>query len=87
MQRDKEERLPEWEELASVAMSVQNMYLTCTANNIGCYWSSPEQKEYISEFCKMGKGEKCLGLFYMGYYDKQLPVSNRTPIEDKTDWL
>ena len=41
MQRDLEERIPEWEEIASVACAVQNMYLTCAAYEIGSYWSSP----------------------------------------------
>ena len=35
MQRDPEERVPEWEELAAVACAVQNMWFTCTAFGIG----------------------------------------------------
>lgn len=87
LHRDEAERIPEWEELASVAMAVQNMYLTCTANKIGCYWSSPKLIKYINEFYKMSEKEKCIGLFYMGYYEKNLPQSKRKPIEDKTIWL
>ena len=37
MQRDAKESIPEWEEIAATAMAVQNMWLTCTANDIGCY--------------------------------------------------
>lgn len=87
MQRDKEERLPEWEEIAAVAMAVQNMYLTCTAYNIGCYWSSPKLIKYMNEFYEMNEGEKCLGIFYMGYYDKDLPTIKRTPTKDRCTWL
>ena len=37
----KEQRLPEWEEISAVAMSVQNMHLmTTTLDRVGGYWSS-----------------------------------------------
>ena len=36
MDRNTENLIPEWEEIAAVSMSVQNMWLTCTANEIGC---------------------------------------------------
>ena len=42
MQRDPGERIPEWEELASVACAVQNMWLSATSYGIGAYWSSPK---------------------------------------------
>ena len=45
MNRDKQNRLPEWEEIAAVSMAVQNMWLTCYANNIGCYLSTPGFKD------------------------------------------
>lgn len=59
-------RVPEWEELAATAMAVQNMYLTCTANNVGCYWSSPAYISYLSDFLQLSGNQRCLGLFYMG---------------------
>jgi hypothetical protein len=34
----------------------------------------------------MNEGEKCLGFFYMGYYDGEVPEVNRTPITDKVIW-
>ena len=46
MKRDKQNRLPEWEEIAAVSMAVQNMWLTCYANNIGCYLSTPGSVSY-----------------------------------------
>ena len=42
LNRSQEDFIPEWEEISAVAMSVQNMWLTCSANNLGCYWSSPK---------------------------------------------
>ena len=58
--------VPEWEEIAAVSMAVQNMYLTCTANNIGCYWSSPKIVEELKDSLTIEENQQCLGLFYMG---------------------
>lgn len=58
--------VPEWEEIAAVSMAVQNMYLTCTANNIGCYWSSPKLVDHLKESLTIQEKQKCLGLFYIG---------------------
>ncbi|MBL1219758.1 nitroreductase [Chryseobacterium sp. L7] len=58
--------VPEWEEIAAVSMAVQNMYLTCTANNVGCYWSSPAIVNHLKESLTIEENQKCLGLFYMG---------------------
>ena len=87
MERDELERVPEWEEIAATAMAVQNMWLMCTELNIGCYWSSPALISYMDEFIDMPKNQKCLGLFYMGYYDEALPEGQRTSLDDKLTWL
>lgn len=87
MQRDEKERLPEWEEIASTAMAVQNMWLYCTEKGIGSYWSSPGIISRMDQFFDMAPGERCLGLFYMGYTDMELPEGMRQPIADKVVWL
>lgn len=87
MMRDAQQRVPEWKELAAVACAVENMWLSCTAYGIGCYWSSPESVVKGPELLKLAEGEKCLGLFYMGYYDNPLPPTPRDPIETKTTWI
>jgi len=88
MQRDPKERIPEWEEIASTAMAVQNMWLTCTAHSVGCYWSSPGLINYVGDFFEFEEGERCLGFFYLGNYDKELDFSSkRNPISDKTKWM
>lgn len=58
--------VPEWEEIAAVSMAVQNMYLTCTAHNVGCYWSSPAIVNHLRASLTIEENQKCLGLFYMG---------------------
>ena len=87
MQRDKQERVPEWEELAAVACAVQNMWLSCTACNIGCYWSTPQSILEADEFLGLKEGERCLGLFYMGYHDMPSLPGKRSPVEDKVEWI
>lgn len=86
MQRDPKESVPEWEEIAATAMAVQNMWLCCTEMGIGSYWSSPGLITYMDEFFEMEQGEKCLGFFYMGYYEGDLLEVTRSPIEDKVVW-
>ena len=87
MKRDEKERIPEWEEIASVACAVQNMYLTCTAQGIGSYWSSTKVALEANEFLGLENGEKCLGLFYMGYHDLPELPGKRSPITEKTTWI
>ena len=87
MQRDPEERVPEWEEIAAVACAVQNMWLSCTAYGIGSYWSTPGTIEDVGDFLQLAEEEYCIGFFYMGYYDSEVPASPRTPIEEKVVWM
>jgi len=86
MQRDLEDSVPEWEEVAAVACAVQNMWLTCTANNLGCYWSSAKMMQTADEFLNLQEGERCLGLFYMGYHDLPELPGKRKAIADKVVW-
>ena len=87
MQRDPKESIPEWEEIASVGAAVQNMYLTCTAYNIGCYWSSPGTIKYLNEYLKLQDGEKCLGFLYMGYHEMPELKGMRRSIAEKIEWF
>ena len=84
--RDPEARIPEWEEIASVAMAVQNMWLSCTAINLGCYWSSPKAALEANEFLGLGEGERCLGLFYMGWHEMPEIPGKRGAVEEKVVW-
>ena len=88
LQRDPKESLPEWEEVASTAMAVQNMWLTASAMKIGAYWSSPGLIKHMDQLVDLDEGERCLGLFYMGKYDGELPEGTRkTSIAEKTVWI
>ena len=58
--------VPEWEEIAATAMAVENIYLTCTVHQIGCYWSTPGMIQHLGEFLNLEENQKCIGLFYLG---------------------
>ena len=88
LDRSDENLIPEWEEIAAVSMSVQNMWLTCTANNLGCYWSSPKIISELGAFLDLKNNQKCLGLFYIGKYN-ELPKRslNKKDIDEKVEWI
>lgn len=91
MRRHERDGLPEEEEIAAVAMAVQNMWLTLAAEpRCGGYWSSGNliyQAEF-AEFMKLNKNERCLGLFYVGCIDEKatLPKRERDAAELHIRW-
>jgi len=87
MQRDPEERVPEWEEVAAVACAVQNLWLSCQPAGVGGYWSTPKYSKEIGQIVELGEGESCLGMFYLGVPEKSLYLSaERRSIASKTKW-
>jgi nitroreductase len=87
MQRSDEKLIPEWEEIAATSMAVQNIWLTCTANKIGCYWSTPKYSNKLNSFLKLEKNQKCLGFIYTGLYDNLPNIKTpRLDINSKTTW-
>ncbi len=88
-QPSKKVQLPEWEEIAAISCAVQNMWLTCTAMNIGSYWDTGAATlKYVQEYVTMEEDEKCVGIFYMGHLKDDLPNINRRrkPISKKLSW-
>lgn len=81
------DKLPEWEELASVACAVQNMWLTASALHVGAYWSTPGTIGHLKDFLKLGSEEKCIGLFYMGFHEEPPREAKRRSIDKKTTWV
>lgn len=86
MKRDPAERLPEWEEIAAVAMGVQNLWLSLSAHGLAGYWSSPKAMRDAAGFLGLAEGEQCLGVFYLGYHEGPLPQAEREAITDKITW-
>jgi len=89
MVRNTKINLPEWEEVAAVSCAVQNIALSCTAHDIGSYWStSAGAVDYVKQF-NLTENEQSLGLIYVGYYPEDLEPSKkkRTPISNKVTYF
>jgi nitroreductase len=89
MERQKEEKILEIEEIEAVACCIQNMYLTSTAYGLGAFWSTPKliYTPQMNTFLGLGDKDKCLGLFYIGYPSIEWPKGHRKPIEYTTEWM
>lgn len=88
MHRDEKERLPEWEEMAAVSSAVNNIWIAASNNHINGYWSTPFYIKNMENFLEMNEWESCLGIFYLGKTDKELPENRkRKPVESFTRWL
>ena len=86
MQRHESE-VPEWEEVASVACAVQNLWLSATAMGLAGYWSSPGYAVNGQEFLKLDTNQRCLGLFYLGFAKADIPEKSYYPDpSNKVEW-
>ncbi len=87
LHRDLQERVPEWEEIASVACAVQNIWVTLAQYELGGYWSTPKLAQYLPELVKLKENERCIGFFYMGYCEPSNKIVSKKPIEEKIEWI
>jgi nitroreductase len=89
MKRSTEVSIPEFEEIAAVACAVQNIYLSTTVYGIGGYWTTGgiTFEEGAKEFFGLGKEDKLLGFFYLGYIETPSVAGKRGAIEEKTVWV
>jgi len=90
MKRDLKANLPVMEEIASVAMAVQNMYLTASAHGLAAYWGTggptfwPEAKPWFG----LGEGDMLMGFFYVAKpATDRWPVGKRRPVREKVEWI
>lgn len=90
MKRDLKANLPVMEEIAAVAMAVQNMYLTAAAHGLACYWGTggmtfwPEAKEWLG----LEEDDMMMGYFYVAKpATDRWPAGKRKPVSEKTEWV
>lgn len=90
LKRDLKANLPLMEEIAAVAMAVQNMYLTASAHGLAAYWGTggatfwPEAKEWFG----LGEEDMLMGFFYVAKpATERWPMGKRKPVEEKTEWV
>ena len=86
MQRDPEESVPEWEELAALSAAVQNLWITASSMNLGGYWSSPRSLIGQPEFLDLSEGQTCYGLFYLGNHNMPELPRERKSIAENVQW-
>ena len=87
MNRDKDNRVPEWEEIAAISMAVQNMWLSCYVNDIGSYWSTPALKDDYAKHSGLNSNQKSLGFFFMGSYKHFETPKVREGLDSKVEWV
>lgn len=89
MKRELKQRFPEVEEVEAVACAVQNMYLTATAHQVGCYWGSGGVTYYeeAKPFFDLGENDRLLGFLYLGVPKGDWPEGRRKPIAEKVKWV
>lgn len=90
LRRDAEQRDPIQEEIASVAMAVQNMWLVAAAHGIGLYWGTGGvvYTKPMHEFMGLGENDLFMGLIYVGYPSGEWPrPTRRRPTEYFTEWV
>ena len=89
MKRHAGKGLPEVEELAAVACAVQNMYLTATACQLGCYWTTGgvTYDDSAKPFFGLAPEDRLMGFFYIGVIAVPSPPGRRGPIEEKVNWI
>lgn len=87
-QRDPRERVPEWEEIASTAMAVQNLWIYADALGMGGYWSTGAPAvEAFTHLLELGEGEVILGMFFLGRHDFEPRPRPSTPVDGFTTWM
>ena len=88
LNRDSEDRLPEWEEIAAASCSVQNMLLAITAKELAAYWSSPSMISKARKFLQIKENQKCLGMLYIGCTKPELKFSSeRKNLTEDVEWM
>lgn len=91
MERDPEKRVPEIEEISSVACAVQNMYLTAAAYGVGMYWGTGGVTYFdeAKEFFDLGEDDKIMGFLYLGLVNPEdWPADKgRSEWEEAVKWV
>ncbi len=86
---NRDEAVPEIEEVMAVACAVQNMALTATAYGVGAYWSTggPTFDESAKPFFGLGDDDRLLGFLFVGVKSEVVLNGFRKPVADKVTWV
>lgn len=89
MAHDPQGKISEQDDLLAMGCAVQNMHLTCTAYGLGGFWATGAilLGEAMHRFLELGKNERPMGLFYMGYPAVEWPKGYRKPLDQVVTWM
>jgi nitroreductase len=89
LKRDPLSKIPQVEEVAAVAASVQNLALTLHAYGYGGYWTTGGVTYYESAkpFFDLGTNDMLMGFFLAGVVAETPSAPVRKAIELKTKWV
>lgn len=88
MKRGILEKIPVWEEEASVATAIQNILLGAAAMGIAGYWGSggmARRKEFKT-WLGLREEDMVMGVLYFGYTDKHPEFIRHVPFSEKVEW-
>ncbi|WP_296698234.1 nitroreductase, partial [Algoriphagus sp.] len=84
------EGIPLMEEISSVAMAVQNMYLTVSAHGLAGYWGTggPTFWQEAREDFGLEGEDMLMGFFYVAKpATENWPMGKRDSLEEKVAWI
>ena len=89
MKRDSFSKIPQIEEVAAVAASVQNLALTLHAYGYGGYWTTGGVTYYESAkpFFNLGSNDVLMGFYLTGVVAETPVTPSRKAIEFKSEWI
>ncbi len=89
--RDPEKKHPKQEDIVSVAMAVQNIYLSLESFGIGGYLSTGKlaYSKAMRTFLNLEEEDEPIGFFMLGIPENKfkLPPRVRIPAKEKTEWI
>ena len=89
MSRDPKKSVPEVEEIGAVFCAIENMYLTATAYDVGCYLSTGGIT-YFEESKKifgLGPDDKLVGFLHIGVPKSWPQGGKRMSVEEVSRWI
>jgi nitroreductase len=89
MKRDEKRSVPEVEEIGAVFCAIQNMLLTASAFDIGCYLSTGGVTYFDESRALFGLGaeDKLIGFLHVGRIKGVLQQGKRKPVQEKVNWV
>jgi nitroreductase len=89
MKRDEKKSVPEVEEMGAVFCAIQNMYLTATASNIGCYLSTGGITYFEEARAAFGlmPDDRIIGFLHVGIPRHFNQPARRGVVADKINWV